>query len=278
MIEKLQNLRIQIIFLFAIIALLVLSFMSYVRIKTLVDTADRVNHTQEVKLELEKTVSILHQGESSLRGFMLARDSVFLQPVFDADKNLDLHINNIASLTKDNPVQRKNVSELRTAVFKKIAYLKNVLNDATTASITAQSFLGGKKLMDDVSNVVNKMENEEGRLLQIRSAQLSKSSFITPLFTIFLIIGSILIIVAAYFKIMQELKISARLKSEAQLASKIIEERENRIQTIFEAAPDAIITIDHNGIINNWNSEAESIFGWQKSEVVGKTLTSTIIP
>ena len=51
-----------------------------------------------------------------------------------------------------------------------------------------------------------------------------------------------------------------------------------RMQTILQHAPDAIISIDENGIIKSWNSEAELIFGWKESEVIGKTLTETIIP
>lgn len=51
-----------------------------------------------------------------------------------------------------------------------------------------------------------------------------------------------------------------------------------RMQTILRYAPDAVISIDEDGIISNWNPEAENIFGWKESEAIGKTLTETIIP
>ncbi len=66
--------------------------------------------------------------------------------------------------------------------------------------------------------------------------------------------------------------------TEKKEAFQKIEERENRIRTIFESAPDGIITIDQQGIIMNWNVEAENIFGWKNDEVVGKTLAEIIIP
>jgi len=66
--------------------------------------------------------------------------------------------------------------------------------------------------------------------------------------------------------------------TEKKQAFQEIEERENRISTIFEAAPDAIISIDHDGHIINWNSKAEKIFGWTTTEISGKTITETIIP
>lgn len=50
------------------------------------------------------------------------------------------------------------------------------------------------------------------------------------------------------------------------------------MQAILQFAPDAVITIDEQGVIISWNPEAEMIFGWTKNEVIGKLLTETIIP
>lgn len=49
-------------------------------------------------------------------------------------------------------------------------------------------------------------------------------------------------------------------------------------RTILDNAFDAIISIDMNGLILDWNRRAESIFGWKADEVAGKKLTETIIP
>ncbi len=57
-----------------------------------------------------------------------------------------------------------------------------------------------------------------------------------------------------------------------------LKESEVRRQTILQYAPDAVITIDENGIIMSWNPQSEFIFGWKEKEVLGKTLTETIIP
>lgn len=50
------------------------------------------------------------------------------------------------------------------------------------------------------------------------------------------------------------------------------------MQAILQYAPDAVITINKQGIIISWNPEAERIFGWSKHEVLGRLLTETIIP
>lgn len=47
---------------------------------------------------------------------------------------------------------------------------------------------------------------------------------------------------------------------------------------IMNGALDAIICIDIYGKITVWNPQAEKIFGWKQPEILGKTLTETIIP
>ena len=207
-----QHSRIKIIFLFVAVALLVLSSMSYFRIKNLIDESEWVDHTQAVKSELDKTFSDLIELESNQRGYLLTKDSVFLLPIFTANANLNLHLDTIASLTKDNPLQQQNVSELRTVVFKRLDYLQKIIDDAPTSTITTQRWLGGKALMDDVSKQITKMENEENKLLTVRSASLNKSATATPLLAILLIIGSIIILAAAYLKIIRDLKTADTLK------------------------------------------------------------------
>jgi two-component system, LuxR family, sensor kinase FixL len=57
-----------------------------------------------------------------------------------------------------------------------------------------------------------------------------------------------------------------------------LKNRENELQQLIKHAPDAVIVINENGIINLWNPKAEEIFGWKSSEVIGRALSETIIP
>jgi PAS domain S-box-containing protein len=47
---------------------------------------------------------------------------------------------------------------------------------------------------------------------------------------------------------------------------------------VLESALDAIITIDHQGKIVEFNPGAESMFGWQRGEAIGKPLVDLVIP
>jgi diguanylate cyclase (GGDEF)-like protein/PAS domain S-box-containing protein len=55
-------------------------------------------------------------------------------------------------------------------------------------------------------------------------------------------------------------------------------ESEARIRSILTNAPDAFISIDEEGRIDEWNRQAELTFGWQRDEVLGQLLADLLIP
>ncbi|MET0759799.1 MAG: PAS domain S-box protein [Flavobacterium sp.] len=57
-----------------------------------------------------------------------------------------------------------------------------------------------------------------------------------------------------------------------------LKDDEEQIQTIFNGAPDSVIVIDTESIVLKWNPMAESVFGWGKTEAIGKPLYELIIP
>ena len=56
-----------------------------------------------------------------------------------------------------------------------------------------------------------------------------------------------------------------------------LEQTEARYRDIIENSADAIITIDNSNRITSWNQGAEEIFGWEKEEILGESI-SKIIP
>jgi two-component system, sensor histidine kinase and response regulator len=55
-------------------------------------------------------------------------------------------------------------------------------------------------------------------------------------------------------------------------------EATRRYRQIVESAFDAFIGIDSNGVVMDWNAQAETTFGWLRGEAVGKKLSALIIP
>lgn len=65
---------------------------------------------------------------------------------------------------------------------------------------------------------------------------------------------------------------------ELNRANKELNASERRIQAIFDSAPDAVIVIDDQSMIQKWNHKAEKLFSWNESEVIKKPLYDYIIP
>ncbi|MDZ4823090.1 MAG: PAS domain S-box protein [Flavobacteriales bacterium] len=269
--ERKKHRRVKLVFLFAIVFLIVVSALPFFINNNIAEAANLVKHSQTVKLELENTYSQLLSTETALRGYLLSKDSSFYMERMAATEQLAIHLRKVDSLTKEDPDQQRNIVSLRHAVRNKMDYMLNMAVDAATTSITPQRSLGGKVLMDEVRKEISKMQRQEDQGLERHTATLNKRAANSTLFTILLILAASIILVAAYLKISGDLVKSDYLKT-------IIEEREIRMQHIFDAAPDAVITMDHHGIITHWNKEAINIFGWEKNEAVGNAFSDTIIP
>ncbi len=71
---------------------------------------------------------------------------------------------------------------------------------------------------------------------------------------------------------------SAATARELSAAESALFTNEQRLHDILERAPVAFISTDAEGLILDWNGEAEAMFGWSRSEALGCKLASTILP
>ena len=63
-----------------------------------------------------------------------------------------------------------------------------------------------------------------------------------------------------------------------RLAERSLEETDRKLQAIFDTAVDAIITIDETGAVESFNRSAERMFGYRRSEILGKNVRCIVPP
>ena len=63
-----------------------------------------------------------------------------------------------------------------------------------------------------------------------------------------------------------------------RVAEEAVRSSDLRFRHIVDAALDAVIVIDADGTVTEWNMRAETMFGWTREEVVGSELAGFIIP
>jgi len=72
--------------------------------------------------------------------------------------------------------------------------------------------------------------------------------------------------------------INYRDVTESKHAEEQLRRSESRLRAVLDAALDGVIGMDADGLITYWNPRAEAIFGWKRTEALGKRLRELIIP
>lgn len=69
-------------------------------------------------------------------------------------------------------------------------------------------------------------------------------------------------------------RIVARLRSDQALeeARRSLREAEQRTRQVIEAAPEAFVSVDEQGLIVHWNAAATQIFGYEEHEIIGQSI------
>lgn len=66
--------------------------------------------------------------------------------------------------------------------------------------------------------------------------------------------------------------ISIRDITERRAAQKRLQAREEQFRTLLDSAPDAMVISDSDGVITMVNRQTESLFGWTRDELLGRTV------
>ncbi|MDB5274498.1 MAG: histidine kinase [Chitinophagaceae bacterium] len=213
--------RLQIVFSVSIALLLLSLVASIYSTNGLIDNSKLVNHTNEMLRYSELIISNMKDGETGERGYLVTGSSLFLQPYNDAYQKALKAYDEVKARTIDNPIQQKNLEEAKllmeykNRLMKKAIANKNNKQD-TDARAVLVNMAEGKKVMDELRVVIERIKAEERRLLVLRSEEQIKYISYTPVLVIAAALISILITVLSYIRIKADMeqRIEEQLKEE----------------------------------------------------------------
>lgn len=215
--------QLQIVFSISIVVLLLSLYASFFSVQRLIDNSKLVNHTHEVLIQADNIISYMKDAETGQRGFIITHDRDFLTPYQDAYEKVSESYKNVRDLTVDNPIQQTNIAEINNLVQQKFAQMKITLTASEkgkTGNVDSlnlyKQMLNGRKIMLDLRSAVERVKNEEKRLLEVRSNQQNKYINASPFFLLFASIISILITAFAYIKIKKDLDKRVMLQQELE--------------------------------------------------------------
>lgn len=217
--------RIRVIFISSAILLLLLSVLSYWRISALHKTSEMVNHTTQVKLDLESIYTSVSEADSGHRGFILTKDSVYIDRFDRTLAKLDIQMDSLNAHINDNYSQRANLVKLREIIDRRIDYMQYLLKQSETQKIEIPQWLEARKIMGELRAHVSHMSTEEDMLSKLRRRSLDEEMLITPLFTVFLTVAALLVLIASYFMVNRELNTSNLLRGDLEESQSQLTER-----------------------------------------------------
>lgn len=249
-----------------ILVLVAGAFFVHEQIRQQVSAQFWVNHTRRVLLQLETTESLLKDAETGQRGLLLTSDELYLQPYNSARAQLSSHIDNLAALVADDPVNESSVAELRNLATEKMAELQQTVDlfhsgrsaDAKEVVLSDR----GKVIMDQIRVLVAQMRAEEQSLQATRDDDYARSIRITRT-SVFLLAGiGIVGLFGLAFVILRDIR-------RTELHAREIRAREEWFRVTLTSIGDAVIATDRNGRVTFLNPVAEKLTGRGLGEVAG---------
>ncbi|MDQ4094799.1 MAG: diguanylate cyclase [Actinomycetota bacterium] len=81
-----------------------------------------------------------------------------------------------------------------------------------------------------------------------------------------------------FLEVMEHIGTLLGQAGEHRLIEEALIDNEERLRAIIDTASDAFVEMDNRGVITDWNAQAVALFGWEREEIVGRPLCTTIIP
>ncbi len=223
----------------ALLILVVISALSYRSVSALIDTSHWVEHSHAVIEALDDLNLQITDVESAARAFVVAGEDFYLDPYYEAAREVDQTILTLRKLTADNPRQRQRLAAIEPVIRQKLSYHRSTidlrkesgLRASTVALMTGQ----GHRLMDQIRDATAQIGSAEKRLLTERVSE-ARSRGVKSLQA--LVAGALLslsMLVFVYFHLNRE--IGRRRRSEAGLI------RLNRLYAVLSRVSEASVRI-----------------------------------
>ena len=222
-------------YLTAFLLLLMSYFLIFVTLQRFLKQMRLIEHTDLVIGNLETLSAYINEAESSARGYVILKDTAYLQLFYTGTKKIDSLTRTIDSLTADNINQQRTSDTLKTLIQDKLGRMyRGVLlfkqaGYVITDEMTARGEIG-KNLMVSIKATIQKMEDQERGLLQLRKENLRGVSMSIKIITITSLIIALLLCAYSFVTYSKESHAKANADEQANSYRKQLENKVNELQ------------------------------------------------
>lgn len=233
-----------------------------------------VDHTYAVLESSQQLLADVKDAELASRAYLLVPEDRFQTDFQQSIHRIPDNFSSLRKLTADNTIQQHRLDELDPLLTKRIENLSQIMRLREDKGLDAALSLrrdGSRRVVAErVRELCRQVKDEEYGLLQTRVVERRnrlKQGLAGTL-------GAASLAFAALVLAPFEVRRAVKQRNSAQRDK---QESDSLVHSLFEAAPQAILIVDRDGLIVMANPAAERIFGYDPRELRGLTL-ETLLP
>ena len=193
------------IFVVSLFILIFIASVSYKHTIALTESTELLVHSYKIQIQLYQVLSYLKDAEAGQRGFIISRDTTFLQPYTAAREKTNKSFYILKTLTADHLQQQYNIDILHYLINLRFALLANSLEKLSEHPINKDlldiNLLKGKDEMDLILNQINKIIDLEMVYFRKHQNKYEDEISFTPKSTLFILLFSLMVFILSYLKI-----------------------------------------------------------------------------
>jgi PAS domain S-box-containing protein len=259
----------RILFLLVICLIFANAAISYSSILKLNANQQIVNHSNEIIIRLEKTLSAFKNAQAARYNYLISTNIDYLKSYELARKQININVQSLKSLTENSYQTRPKILLIDTKINNQLELFSEKLNIKQNNPVNISDNLA---LNNHVTKLIYELEKAEKKVLSNR-IHLSKITFYKAIIA-FLIagFGNLALVTQLYFL----LKHYAVKLKKTQAA---LRQSENRLQAIIDAKPESIELIDMEGTLLEINAFGIGMMEVESADVlIGRSLSTVITP
>ena len=253
-----------------LIALAVVSWLSYRNTKELIAANGRLAQAHKLIEDLTALHLLLDDAESSCRGYALSGNDDYLKPYEAAVVQLDITTQVLRHDLADDPNRSRQFEELETIIRDRLDLMKELVSarrkGGFEAAVRVVQSDRGKRLADEIRRGISVMQAEERNDLLDRereSRERARSTILAVGLTC--VLGIALLLVASV--------VIYRLNRQSEKDHLALQNAERIQRTILNSAAYSMISTDADGSIQMANAAAENWLRYTGAELAGSNVT-----
>lgn len=234
------------------------TYVTWKNVHDSIEDQEWVNHTNRVLVQVHQTFTRVRECESSVRGFALTMEPEYLAEFERERAELLQDAGRLAALTRDNPGQQKRIAALSPLLEERSRnFDRHILARKVGGfEAAAQEVRAGRPLSLKIHELLDEIEKDELRLLELRNRDSDRSRGRLQSFFYSLGVVSAVVVTGLF-------ALSWRQSEARRLAETVL-------QDLYDNAPCGYHTIDARGVIVKANATLLRWLGYSREEVEGK--------